>query len=55
MDLIQPLVSGLQNEKSREISRQLLSVLAADEDQKRKIVDVVVRDARTRKISFLMS
>jgi len=55
MDVIQPLVSGLQNEKARDISRQLLGILAADEEQKRKIIDVVVRDVRTRKISFLLN
>jgi len=55
MDLIQPLVQGLQDEKAGDISRKLLAIFASNEEQKRKIIDVVVRDVRTRKISYLLN
>ena len=55
LDVIKPIVSGLQNENTSDICRKLLALLAADEDQKRKIADIIIRDVRNRKISSLLS
>jgi len=49
----QTLVSGLQHKQSNSICKQLLALLAAEEEQKRKIIDILVREVRTKKISAL--
>jgi hypothetical protein len=50
--ILQSLVACLQDERVKDIAGRTLSVIASlDEEAKRKIVDVVVCDVRTRKIT----
>jgi ribulose bisphosphate carboxylase small subunit len=49
--ILQSLVACLQDERAKDIAGKTLSIIAMDEEAKRRIIDIVVCDVRTRKIT----